>query len=278
MKRLDTVEIHHPTFKERGLSLVRDGKPRAPQLTIKLDQFAPRYLEKLEGKLQTTLTRPKQASMAARAILDATAICCQALGPSIAVSLAREVAKEMIPPGSPEENALEQIMLPSESVKLRERVYLAQVDNPSPALATTQNVILNPLFAATASKEAGLVAVGHELSHLDHRDIVGNFGDATLKCALSVAGDLSLNPFLWRRADATLHQVELASAAGSRERELRCDRDSAEKLLALGLDESSVLKGFSEIFTVQETQLDPLASHPTNNDRLAAVRDYLDSP
>lgn len=279
----DIFEEREPTYLEKGLSLLRHGKAAQKQVSLKHGEFAPAYIAKVRAKLGSEFNSSVDPSpplrtkkMAAQAILQATAACCDFLGPAVAISLARETAKELIPKGSIQENKIESKILPGETIRVRDNLLIAEVRKPTPAAASTQNVVLQPWFVSTASKEAGLAAVGHEGSHLKHRDIVANFGDATLKSALSMAGNMSFNPATWELADKTLVDIKLASAEASREREYRCDDEAVSNMLEVGLSKETILKGFSEIFYSDETEVGILADHPPTKLRLDAVKRKLD--
>ena len=145
----------------------------------------------------------------------------------------------------------------------------------TPAAASTQKAFLSPSAPKKYSNNALAVMVGHEMSHVDNRDMVGNLGGLTLKTALRLEGNSSWNPLDWLRSGSMEKKIDLAVAEISRETEYRCDQEGARKLLDLGAESSVVSEAFREIFSPEKGSSRPLAAHPLPQDRIAAVESYL---
>ena len=265
--------------------------------TIRLEKFADSYLPKVEKKLgdgqsfalteTKGLNKSQKGRLAAQAILNATQVCCEQLSPAIAVALARETAKELIPAGSLQEKILEATFVTQDSFELVDtikdpsekeladkdlnRIILTDIDADTPAAATTSHVLLEPRFLKENSPEGLAVAIGHEFSHIEHRDVIGNVGEMSLLTALEAAGDQSLSPKAWGQTEKIQNEVNLASAEISRETEYRCDREGADRALAQGATPEQVSEGFREIFGDHAGSDDPYAEHPLTKDRIAAL-------
>ena len=290
----------------RLLKISGKVQERSDPYTIKFEKFAKAYVPKVEAKLnqkvatdstgvdsssQTKeLTPAQREKIAAQSILAATKVCCEQLSPTVAVAIAREVAKELILAGSAQEDVLEILLTKDESVPLTDvlnekpedteasdQILLSSFKSSSPAAATAQHVLLRPEFVAKHSAEAITVTTGHELSHVAHRDVVGNMGDKTLKTAIQAAGDQDFSLSAWRNSDQTLEEIELASAELSRVREFRCDKEGAEYALAQGVSPEQVSQGLKDVLGTGKSKLDPKAEHPINSERFAAIAKVVDS-
>lgn len=267
------------------LAHIADKKDSTPGVSLRVKDFAETYLPKVQAKVggdieislpdTEGLTSKQAEKLTLQAVNSATRIACEQLSPAVAVALAHETAKEMVPQGSAAEDAMELLMTTNPSAHIDSNIRISAIENKSPAMATLRSVLLKPEFAREKSPEAVAVAVGHEQSHIDHRDSITNLGEATLVRALDLESDRTLNPLTWRRNEKTRRQVKLATAESSRKIEYRCDREGVDKMLAAGATEEEIVNGYTEVFQMFPGSGDPLADHPLSADRLAAVKNYL---
>jgi peptidase M48-like protein len=265
------------------------AKGEAPEIlpNLKLDEFAPKFMDKVQSNLHsaTELKKPdfsglsaeKAEKLAAQSVTSALKVCCEQLSPKIAVALARETAKEMVAPNSVEEFRYERMIAPSEKKPLGENVYLADIGTSTPAAASTQKAFLSPEAPKKYSSDALAMMLAHEQSHVENHDMVGNLGGFTLKTALRVESNNSWNPLDWIRSSSMEKKVDLAVAEISRETEFRCDREGVQKLLDLGAEKSKVNAAFQEIFAPETGSTSPTAAHPLPLARIAAIDRYLHS-
>lgn len=252
---------------------------------IKLDKFAGKYLDKVQEQLgdKAEIERPnfeglsarKAEKLAAHSITSALEVCMSQLSPTVAVALARDTAKEMVEPDGVEEYRYEKMISPKKDRPFADNAYIAELPSVTPAAASAQSVFVSPGAEEKYSPTALLAILGHELSHVKHRDIVGNLGEATLKTALKSVGNGSLNPKQWLRTGRLMKKVELAGAEISRENEYRCDQDSAAEMEGLGFKKEVVAGAFREIFENEKGNPGPLAAHPLPKDRITAVEQFL---
>jgi Zn-dependent protease with chaperone function len=263
--------------------IAKKGPKKIPN--IRLDQFAPKFIDKLQANLQGPeelkkpslegLTPKKAEKVAAQALSSALKVCCDQLSPRVAVALARDTAKEMIAPYSVEEFRFERMIAPTAAKQLGDNVYQAELSTATPAAASTHKTFLSPKAPQKYSENALAAMLGHETSHVENRDIVANLGGTTLKTALRVVGNTSWNPIDWVKSSSMERKVDLAVAEISRENEYRCDQEGAQKLLDLGAEKEVVNKAFQEIFGPEKGSKSPTAAHPLPKDRIAAIENYL---
>jgi Zn-dependent protease with chaperone function len=250
----------------------RHSQDAVSQYTLRMTDFAREYIPRVEARVgkQADIQPPNFSGMdsrraeklAAQAINSATRVACEQLSPSLAVALARETARALVPQGGAVEDAVELLMTLNPSTHLDANIQLGQVPNDSPAMATVRSVILKPDFVRESSPETVAFTVGHEQSHIDHRDSVANLGDLTLQNALEISSNQTLNPSIWKVNNATLNRLKLASAEKSREVELRCDQEGVNKMLESGATWEQVSKGISELFSKELGGEGPMATHP----------------
>lgn len=262
-----------------------EGKKEDSGVSLRFSTFAENFVPKVEKKtglrietgLKATEGSPDKEKLAAQALRSAIQVCCEQLSPAVAVSLARESAKELVKLGGAQEDLIEALLTKDPATEIEGNVRVSSIQTQSPAVATVRHVLLQPKFAREQSSEGIAAAVGHEQSHIDNRDPIGNLGENTLTQVLESDSNNSLNPLRWHSNEKLSNQIKLAGAAISRETEYRCDREGADKMLASGASKEQVQKGFTEIFSIHPGTDEPLAEHPLSVDRIAAVKAHLDS-
>lgn len=182
------------------------------------------------------------------------------------------------------------------------RIRYADTGDMGPAVAAISTVVVNPEFAKGKDAVTMDFVVGHELSHIRHKDAVSKLGQMAFSSLITSLAQQEGDP-MKKLAIAT--RLMLMSAEQSREMEFRADREGADYALSKGHSSEAVQKAATELFAEAEAEriakesanrnaapkpgetggLDSgssaaqmeklLETHPPNPERIEAVRNHL---
>ena len=221
--------------------------------------------------------QPRGASekQCADAVLKAFQLAATNLPAGVALALAGESARDLLSPGDLER--FDQALL--RAVAKQGKVYEGQEtlagdiplkkirsSGPSPAFAANQMVLLDETFAGQTDPVTRDLVLGHELSHVRHKDAAFKQGVKTLNEMLSLAvtpGNLALE----------LVKVVLQGmlAQESKAMELRADREGYEYARNLGHSPDALQQAAGKLFSQGSSQAGLFDSHPAGPERIQAL-------
>ena len=255
------------------------------QVSIRPQAFAEEYLEKVN--LAVAQAKPKDSPQVkapapgssdkqyAEAVLKAFQLAATSLPAGAALALAGESARDLLSPT--DLKRFDQALL--RAVAKQGKVYDGQEtlpgdvplkkirsSGPSPAFATNQMVLLDKAFAGRTDPVTRDLVVGHELSHVRHKDAAFKQGVKTLNEMLSLAvtpGNLALE----------LVKVVLQGmmAQESKGMELRADREGYQYARSLGHSPEALKEAAAKLFSQGSSQAGMFDSHPAGPERIQAL-------
>lgn len=267
-----------------GLLAARKQAQKEPVVTIQPEPFARHYLTKVNAALADAKSELATAvptgwassKLCADAVLQGFQLAVTQLPSGAALAFAGETARELLTTRDLErfdEALLEVVARQGKLYEDRQPLSGAQgliqvemADNPSPAFAANQVVLVDKKFALQTDQVTQDFVVGHELSHIRHKDAAFKQGVKTLNELISVAsapGNLTLG----------LVKVILEGmlAEESRSMEFRADREGRDYALAQGHSSEAVEQAAGKLFAQAPKESNWLDSHPAGPDRIQAL-------
>lgn len=239
--------------------------------------------EKLPDPVPVGRSKKALEAMAAQAIYQACQLASSNLPSSVALSLSTRAAGRLLGPEQLEK--LEQALLadkpakgdqPTSDLGLAKLRY-AELGDMGPAAAAVNTVVIDPSFAQSKDAVTMDFVVGHELSHVRHKDVVAKIGFMAFSSALNSLARQQPDP---AQQLAIGLMLQALGAQQSREIEFRCDREGVEFALSRGHSPEAVAGALEKLFSPQEKPTEtetanPLDTHPPNQDRLRALLQQL---
>jgi hypothetical protein len=264
-----------------------------PKISMKAVPFAKSYERKVRQELENrgitaefstkkrfALTFRARELQAQNAAAHTAVIASQHLGPALALSLARDLAREQVNQEtlSSVDEALEKKL---ESVSSREvegvpvKTVKGLVESDrSSAVAMPASVYMDSELPEDSPLTDFIL--GHELSHVKNRDTVGSVAEANLLEWVENAVE---------KTESEEQKSTLATTAGELEKQLfihrqsietRSDEDGYRFAREQGHSPEDILEQTTEFFGTQEVD-DRFLNHPSPHKRVAALGELKDS-
>ncbi|MFN8608451.1 MAG: M48 family metalloprotease [Vulcanimicrobiota bacterium] len=264
---------------------------RDAEVTIRPEAFAQKYIAKVNlavARVKPQDTPATENLMAganhkqcAEAVLKAFQLAATNLPSGAALSLAGESARELLSPD--DLKRFDQALLravdrqgkvyPGEQ-KLPGDVPLKTIKSsgPSPAFAANQLVMIDRTFAGQSDQVTRDLVLGHELSHVRHKDAAFKQGVKSLNEMLTLAcpaGNLAL--------DLVKVILQGMLAQESKAMELRADGEGYDYARALGHSPEAVQAAASKLFGRETSPAGMFDSHPAGSVRIQALAERAKS-
>lgn len=261
------------------------------KVTIRAQAFAEQYLEQVNlavaqvkpGESLQIAAPPPGCSdkQCADSVLKAFQLAATNLPAGAALALAGESARQLL--SANDLKRFDEALL--RAVAQQGKVYPGQEPlqddvplktirsaGPSPAFAANQVVLIDETFARQSDGVTRDLVLGHELSHVRHKDAAFKQGVKTLQDMLSLAstpGNLALD----------LVKVILQSmlASESKAMEMRADREGYQYARTLGHSPEALQQAAQKLFGQGSPQAGLFDTHPPGPERVRALQ-ALDKP
>jgi hypothetical protein len=244
-----------------------EDDPKNAELTR---TFANAYLQETRSALAGTdavkeLPKPVAAgrskkaveAAAAQAVYQACQVAATNLPAAIALDLSGKAAQAMF-----DDQALKKLddfmltALPAAADKSSFDAELAQVryadtGDMGPAVAAISTVVIDREFAKDKDAVTMDFVVGHELSHIRHKDAVSKLGHLAFSSLINLLAQQESDP-IKKFTIATM--LVAMGARQSRDMELRADREGVDYALSKGHDPQAVEKATRELFSAAEAK------------------------
>lgn len=254
-------------------------------VTIQPEAFAKKYVGRVNQALMQAkpedefeLIAPARGAgqkACADAVLKAFQLAATNLPSGAALALAGESARELLSPNDLQR--FDQALLRAVSRKseilegqqeLAGEVKLQKIrtKGSSPALAANQIVLIDEGFSQKSDAATVDFVVGHELSHVRHKDAAFKQGVSTLQEMLTLAcapGNVAL--------DLTKYILRGMMASESKSMELRADREGFEYAQGRGHSAQALRQAADKLFANAPKEGDLFGSHPPGPERVKAL-------
>lgn len=120
-----------------------------------------------------------------------------------------------------------------------------------PAVAAISTVVVDPEFAKAKDAVTMDFVIGHELSHIRHKDAVSKIGQLAFSSLINSLAQQESDPIKKLTIATTL---AVMSARQSRDMEFRADREGVDYALSKGHSREAIEKAASALFTEAEAE------------------------
>ena len=222
-------------------------------------------------------------AQAAQAIYQACQLASGNLPAAVALDLSTRAAGRLLGPAQLEK--LEEKLLagmPARGEQPAEgegpvRIRYAELGEMGPAAAAVNTVVLDPAFVKGKDPVTVDFVMGHEFSHVRHKDVVAKLGFMAFSSSLNLLA--RQEPNLSQQLAIAL-MLQALGAQKSREIEFRCDREGVDFALSRGHSPEAVASAAEALFRQEKERgstasATPLDTHPPNEERVRAIRQHL---
>ena len=194
---------------------------------------------------------------AANAVFQACQLAATNLPSAVGLSIAGKAAHRMLKDQDLKQldEALLKAMPPLGEQPLSDNglaaVRYADTGDMGPAVAAISTVVVDPEFAKDKDPVTMDFVVGHELSHIRHKDAVSKLGQMAFSSLVNSLAQQESDPIKKLTIAATLAMM---SARQSRDMEFRADREGVDHALGKGHSREAIEKAASALFTAAEAE------------------------
>ena len=243
----------------------------------------PEAVKKLPGAVKRGNSKKAMEAQAAQAIYQACQLASGNLPAAVALDLSTRAAGRLLGPAQLEK--LEEKLLagmPARGEQPAEgegpvRIRYAELGEMGPAAAAVNTVVLDPAFVKGKDPVTVDFVMGHEFSHVRHKDVVAKLGFMAFSSSLNLLA--RQEPNLSQQLAIAL-MLQALGAQKSREIEFRCDREGVDFALSRGHSPEAVASAAEALFRQEKERgstasATPLDTHPPNEERVRAIRQHL---
>lgn len=258
-----------------------------PSIEVDKERFSELFLDKAEKNLAQAgvqLDVPDRAGLSGKALAEAnrnamllaTMAASQIPGQGPLV-WAGEVVQELA-------TANDEKRIDAAQVRLFPDLAPAQVENGvniritethgmSPAMAMSNTVLMDDQFLSEDQATVDFVK-GHELSHVNNKDLLARFGEITLIDEVTHGAQELLGSTYEGQMQVGMLQDLLTadSAAISRAKEYRADQEGYDYAVAKGHQPEDIVAGAQDILSGGVSMNHPWSTHPPTHERIDALK------
>lgn len=263
---------------------------KTPDFEVKLDKLASRYHNAVSEELRKngqptellgpepkflSLTSP-QTKMAQISLAKTASVAVGLLGPATAIALAGELGREGVPAEKITALSEKQGLGTVISQKIVHGVGVEWVEGLAQSQKTSGFALYNKVFLDSELPHQGDAkgdfVLGHELSHVHHKDSSATLIQKALITSVASTQQLSGDHQEISILGELESELEKARLAESRNLELRADREGLEYALQQGHSRESVLDAAKDLFGDHSPGDITYREHPEAQTRLEAMR------
>jgi Peptidase family M48 len=263
-------------------------------MTVDLGKFASEY-KKRAKELLATAGQPKALkdvrsgfalSEKARkyhnqiALVQTAAVVNHLLGPGVAVALAGDIGRERVDASALSRQIDQFYNQKSVSEHTVDGVQVRRVDglaerDRSMGMALYNVILMDSNYHPEAGDAKTDFILGHEISHVRHRDSSATMAQRALKQAVNDVSHMTDSPREKRLLVDLENELNEAMFADSRNMETRADKDGLEYARNRGHNDPEIMKSAQELFGQQDGP-DTFQNHPNGTKRTAALQQSME--
>lgn len=246
----------------------REAQDLKPSLEVNREAVTRAFVQRVEGASLPERS-PRMSEVAwqktcSRALVAAFDRSVEQLGLSGALALLHQVGKDLTT--APDQERMGKLvdLQPTGQQQLgNTQVNWGHLGDKSPAFASGNQVWLDQTAFEDKGPAATDLILGHEFSHIHHKDQAAGLAESVLFKALGQLG--------WpTKKTWTLDDLEQASARQSRANEERADAEGVQYALRKGHSAESVASAARQVFP-GDWKPDEYSSHPANDARIESI-------